>query len=322
MVLCLALLPITAKSLLAGEVVAYGRVVPGESIVTVAVPYYQSAPQVVLTLSVKEGDRVEKGQTLSTTNNRPIALADLARAEATVQVKKQQLQLVEEGMEADEISAQEALTRSLEAEAIEAAKRSERLKQLFERKAAPQQDWDEAIARSGSLDAKFAMAKYQLAAMRYIRPADITSAQAAVAEAEAAVQQAKAMLATTEVAAPFPGQVLKILSYPGERVDEKGLLQLGNIDAMQIKAEIYVSDASGVRPGDKAKIKSEAWQGDLTGTVLRIAPMVERSYLSPPSSLSSVDRRVVEATIALDEPSKAAAWSGAEATVYITTQGP
>ena len=122
----------------------------------------------------------------------------------------------------------------------------------------------------------------------------------------------------TEIDAPIEGQVLKILTYPGEGAAGQGLLELGDTSAMVIKAELSVADAARVKVGARATIKSDAWPGELEGTVTRIDAQVEQSVLSPPSTFSNVDRHTIEATVVPAAAGPLAAQAGAQVTVLIS----
>jgi HlyD family secretion protein len=141
-------------------------------------------------------------------------------------------------------------------------------------------------------------------------------ARAEVEEAKAAVVRAETLLAFTEVEAPFDGQILKILSYLGEDAS-RGLLEMGATQAMLIKGELNVGDASRVRVGARVTIKSEAWQGEMEGRVTRIDSRVKRSELTALSTFANVDRQIIEATITPEAPEKLAGLTGAEVTVII-----
>jgi HlyD family secretion protein len=292
----------------ADRIAAYGQVCSGERIVTLAIPSFMGAPQTIAELLVKEGDRVTPKQQLATTNNRALAAADLELAKTRLKAGQKRLENVQAGPKSEDLAAQEALIRSLEADA-----RAETAKKRSDTEAKSR----EVLARQESLEWKVKMAQRQLEAMR-VRPTDVAIAQAEVEEVEAAFQRAQVLLLSTEIFSPMEGQVLKILSYPGEGGAGQGLLEIGDIRSMQVKAEINVTDATRVAPGAKAMVKSNAWPGEMAGTVTRIRPKVERSVLSAPSTFSNVDRIVVEATIALEAPEKLAGLSGAEVTVLIT----
>jgi HlyD family secretion protein len=297
--------------------VAYGRVVPGEQITSVTLPYFQAGPQLVSQLKVAEGDRVSAGQILALSSNHEIAAASLAQAEAHEKSLAAHLKLVSEGAKPEDIAAQEALVASQEYDANKARQHLKRSAALHGTQAVSEATWLDDTADVGSLENKLAMSKHTLDSMRHPRPTDILVAQADLAEATAAVALARASLALTELRAPSDGQVLKIITYPGEQPGERGALLFGDTNHMQIKAELDINDIARVRVGAPAEAVSPAWTGTLTGKVVRIAPRVDQSILVPHSTFAPVDRRVIEVTVALDHPETVATLSGAEATVTI-----
>ena len=292
------------------QIAAYGRVSPGERAVTLAAPYYLNSPPVVAELLVKEGDLVTRHQKLAVMRSQALASADLAMAKAHLSTAEERLRALNTEPKSHEIAAQEALTKSLEAEA-----RAEKAKKRPETAAAKA----EATAREDAVAAKVTMSQQQLEAMREVRPADVAVARAEVEEAKAAVARGEALWAFTEVEAPFDGQILRILSYVGEDATSRGLLEIGATQAMVIKAELNVADARRVKAGARVTIKSEAWQGEMAGSVTRINHRVERSDLSALSTFANVDRQIIEATITPEAPEKLAGLTGAEVTVTIAT---
>lgn len=291
-------------------IAAYGRVSPGERAVTLTAPYYLNSPPIVTELLVKEGDHVFRRQKLAVTQNQALASADLALAKAHLATAEERLRALNTQPKSEDIAAQEALIQSLEAEA-----RAEKARKRPDTTAGR----NEASAREDAATAKVLMSQHQLEAMRKVRPADLAVAQAEVEEAKAATARAETLLAFTEIEAPFDGQILKILSYSGENAATLGLLEMGTTQAMMIKAELNVADAYRVRVGARATIKSAAWHGEMSGKVLRIDPLVERSDLKALSTFANVDRQIVEAMITPEAPEKLAGLTGAEVTVLITT---
>lgn len=282
------------------RIAAFGRVSPGEGAITVALPYYQGAPQTVRELLVQTGDRVTKGQKLAVLQSQPLAAADLAVAKTHLLTAQERLRALGAGPKSEDVAAQEATIKSLQAEAG-AGKAGKNL--------------EAALAR-------VAAAQHQLAALREVRPADLAIAQAEVNEAAASVARAEALLGAAEVEAPMDGQVLAILTHPGEGAAGRELLELGDTRKMVIKAEINAADAARVKPGARATIKSEAWAGKIAGTVDRIDPRVSRSGLTALSTFANVDRQIVEATITPEAPEQLASLSGAEVTVLIAEDAP
>ena len=101
----------------------------------------------------------------------------------------------------------------------------------------------------------------------------MAKAQTQVEQASASVAQVREEFNLTIVKAPFSGQVLKIKTYPGESVvQEEGIVELARTREMMAIAEVYESDISRVRLGQKASITSEnaTFPGKLYGKVQQI----------------------------------------------------
>ena len=104
--------------------------------------------------------------------------------------------------------------------------------------------------------------------------------------------------------APMAGTVLDILTREGERPGDSGVLELGQTDFMEVVAEVYETDISRIRPGQRARITSEhgGFIGELFGQVREIGRQVNRRDVFSADPKDAVDARVVEVRIALDPP--------------------
>jgi len=125
-----------------------------------------------------------------------------------------------------------------------------------------------------------------------------------VAKADIAV--ARAELNQAQIKSPVAGQVLEIYARPGERIGENGLLELGNTQSMYVVAEVYETDISKVRIGQRATITSDAFPMEITGKVERIGLKVGKMEALATDPISRADARVVEVEIRLDDSSRAA----------------
>ena len=136
-----------------------------------------------------------------------------------------------------------------------------------------------------------------------VRPVDIEAAAAEVGSAQAAAKQAKANLALAYIRAPRDAQVLKIHTYPGEKVGNDGIVELGQTREMLAVAEIYQSDVDRVRIGQSAKITSDSFQGELEGSVEYIGLQVQRQNIVNTDPSANIDARIVEVKVCLDAAS-------------------
>ncbi|MGB8688825.1 MAG: HlyD family secretion protein, partial [Microcoleus sp.] len=92
----------------------------------------------------------------------------------------------------------------------------------------------------------------------------------------------------------------KIHTYPGERVGNDGIIELGQTREMLAVAEIYQSDVDKVRLGQPAKITSDSFQGELLGNVEYIGLQVLRQNIVNTDPSANIDARIVEVKVRLD----------------------
>ena len=152
-----------------------------------------------------------------------------------------------------------------------------------------------------TLQEKVKEAKDTLSQITEIRPVDVGVAQAELEEAQAAILQAQAELDLAYVRAPKAGQILKIHTWPGEIVGTKGIIDLGETKQMYVIAEIYESDISQIRLGQRATITSGGFTGNLKGVVDEIGLQVGKKDVLGTDPTADVDARVVEVKINLEQ---------------------
>jgi HlyD family secretion protein len=131
--------------------------------------------------------------------------------------------------------------------------------------------------------------------------ANLDAAQTALDIALADFAAAKASLELAVVRAPLRAQVLEIHAYPGERVGPEGVMELGRTDRMYAVAEVYETDITAVKVGQRAKIQTPAMESPLAGTVERISLKVGRLDVIGTDPIAKTDARVVEVFILLDD---------------------
>jgi HlyD family secretion protein len=133
-----------------------------------------------------------------------------------------------------------------------------------------------------------------------VRPVDIQIAQAEVDNALANLQQAKTNLNQVYIKSPIAGQIIKIHTRVGEKIGDAGLLELAQTNDMIAVAEIYQTDIEKVKLGQKAVITSQAFSGELKGTVSQIGLQVSKQNIFSSQPGENLDRRVVEVKIRLN----------------------
>jgi HlyD family secretion protein len=176
------------------------------------------------------------------------------------------------------------------------------------------------IENTGSQQMKEAQAT--LDRIAEVRPVDIQAAQAEVDHAIAAVNRTQADLEQTYIKAPNAGQVLKIHTYPGEEVSEDGILELGETQEMEVIAEVYQTDIGKVKNGQPVTITSQAFAGELHGTVKQVGLQVLQQKVFKDEPGENLDRRVIEVKIRLnaDDRQKVAGLTNLQVQVAIDTE--
>jgi HlyD family secretion protein len=106
-------------------------------------------------------------------------------------------------------------------------------------------------------------------------------------------------LEATIIRAPFAATILKVHSWPGSRVSDKGILELGDTQRMVAVAEVYEADIQRVKPGQKATVRVSSSGQTLTGEVAEIGQMIGRKDVLNNDPVADTDARVIEVRIGL-----------------------
>ena len=161
------------------------------------------------------------------------------------------------------------------------------------------------VAQSSVLrsQAKVAAENQRFSSVSEVRPTDVKQAEAQVVVAQANFEKAKSELERSIVKAPIPGKVLKIHAKENEAVGTSGIMDLGFTDKMFVVAEVDENSISKVKKGDRAIIKSDAFQGEIGGKVELIGAQVRKNGVTSADPSDKQDVRVVEVKILLDDSS-------------------
>lgn len=154
-----------------------------------------------------------------------------------------------------------------------------------------------------------------------VRDVDVALAKAELTAAIAEVERAAAELDLAYVKAPRSGQVLKINTWPGETISHQGILELGETQAMYVRAEIYETDINRVQVGQAATISADAFPGDLQGTVDEIGLQIGKQEVLSTNPTLDTDARVVEVKVRLNpkDSQLAAAFTNLRVKVVISS---
>lgn len=316
-------------------VVALGRLQPQDEIIRLSAANSQVGVRVAKLL-VNKGDLVRQGQVVTILDNYYTRLAALEKAQKQVLVAQANLNQVQAGAKAGDISAQQATIARLEAEMRgqistqqatiarlkaemrNAESENQRYQKLYREGAISASDSEVRQLRVDTVrqqlneaqatlnltvetkQKQLSEADARLNSIAEVRPTDIQAAQIQVESAIASVQQAQADLDLSLVRSPIDGQVLKINTRPGEIVSNDGIVELGRTQQMFVVAEVYETDIQKVRLGQSAVITSNAFSGELRGQVTDIGLQVGRQNIFDINPQVDTDNKVVEVKIRLD----------------------
>lgn len=335
-------------------VTALGRLEPKGEVIKLSAAAGNNGNRVDRLL-VEEGDQVKANQVIAILDSHDRLLAALEQAKEDVRVAQAKLAITLSGAKEGEISAQKAEISRIEAQkqgdaeaqkAIVSRLESEfqnaeveynRYQNLYDQGAisASQRDnkrltrdtakksLEEArvlLARiEGTSVAQLNQAKANLERVSEVRPVDVEADQVGVSRAVAAMNQIKAELELAYVRSPLDGEILYIHTRSGEVVSNDGIVEIGKTQQMEAVAEVYQSDVSKIRLGQRVRIISDAIPEEMFGTVERIGSQVRRQTIINTDPSTNIDSRVVEVRVTLDKLSsqKAAKFTNAQVKVVI-----
>lgn len=319
-------------------VAALGRLEPQGEVIHLSAPAFQEGARVDQ-LRVKLGDRIKAGQIIAVLDNHERLQAALTKAQSLIKLQRANLAKIKSGAKPGAINAQKATIDRIQAELqgqlntqqatidrihaefVNAQTECRRYQMLYRDGALSASDRDNMCVKEASLQEQLAEAKANrdrtqatlsqqlreakasLDEISEVRSVDVAIAQAQLEDAQAAFQEAQANLNLAYVRTPKAGQILKIHTYAGERVGEKGIVELGNTDQMYAIAEVYETDISQVRLRQQATITGEGFQGQLKGTVAEIGLQIGKKDVLGTDPAADADARVVEVKIRLDPTS-------------------
>ncbi len=295
-----------------------GYVEPAGGVVRVSGPIALGAVAVA-DLRVSEGDHVTQGQIIAKLDNNARFAAALRVAETEVGIRRARLRQVLAGATTSQIEMQLAVISRISAELRAAEANCDRVVALMSRGTATQAAVDrECGTRNASLQ-RLSEAEAQLATISGIRPEDVALREAELKRAVAAVALAQAELESTLVRAPLDGQVLVVHAKRGERITERGIVEIGQTAQMWVSAEIYETDIARVSVGQSATIRGDGLERVLRGRVERIGLVVGRNEIAATDPAADVDARVVKVKIAVapEDSSEVAALTNLQVFVVI-----
>lgn len=280
-------------------VACIGKVVPGARISKLAAHSPAGTQAVIDTLSIKKGDIVERGAVVATIKGIDKAKASLERAEFSLNAARNTAEM--------KILQQKNMIADLEGT-------FDQNRRVLDEKLPPRREREELEYEQEALARRIAQSKAML-------PFVEKGQRLMVAEAEAALEEARKFYFEFMVRSPISGEIVEVNVNPGEAVGMEGVCEIANTSTMYVDAEVYISDISKVKVGDKAEIFSDALGTEkFSGKVVQVSGYVKsnRLYSSDPSQYSNL--RVVVAKIKIDNSAPFKNLIGSQVNVRIITK--
>ena len=241
---------------------ALGRIEPRSRVIKVS---HNAGPEgaKVAQLFFREADRVKSGEKLAVLSDHVKKMAEVEAAKTHVKV-----------LEAQRVVEQVALTFNKKEHL-----RYQSLKQ-------------KSVASISLADSK-RLAFEQSAANLKRLSAEIVNAQSEQRVLEADLEN-------TFIYAPISGTILKILTWPGERIQDNGLLEMADLTQLDVVAEIYESDFPNVKTGQKAQINASGFKRVYSAEVRELGFQVKKNDLNDTDPLADMDNRIIEVRLTLE----------------------
>ena len=306
------------------QVVGLGTLLPRGDVMTVNTPS-GAGDGTIARIAVAEGERVETGQILAVLDSEPRLQAAVDAARATLMVRGATLEQTRASVQASIDEARAALA-SAEARALNAERQYTRAETLIGRGAISESVLDDRLAERDQARREVEEARATLFRYDYgdieSQP-DVRVAAGNVIAAQAELAHAEQELDMARVVAPASGTVLDIHVELGERPDDAGVMDIGDIDRMIVEVEVYETEIGEVSLGNPVEVTSEALNAPLLGRVQRIGLAVGRQTLVDDDPAALTDARVIEVTVQLDEASsrRASRFTGMQVVAHIDVVG-
>lgn len=256
----------------------------------------------IVSLLVREGDRVKAGDLLGTIDGAVEEQARQAR-DLEAQAAEVQAALVKKGVRGEEIAVTRARLRGARATEELLKKQVERERDLNRRGVTPDARLEELEGQlSRAVAEREVLESVLTEQQRGARPEerDVASARAAAARASVTLDDLR--LERRELRAPADGVVLDVHSEVGEVVSP-GAPVVTLADPGRIHADVFVPEGRlpGIDVGDRARLRADGISPELAGQVEHIS---RRTEFTPRYLFSDRERPnlVVRVKVRVDDP--------------------
>jgi HlyD family secretion protein len=302
--------PHAAGPVVRTSVVALGWLEPASNVIKVAAPSTVEASR-VSELLVVEGDVVAEGQIIAVLDTAKKLRAQLNTAQAQVELKRSHLHRVKLDVLTSIVAKRMAIARA-RADLEQSETEFVRQQTLVAREVATSANLEKrkrdlAVAQAQIEESEAALKRLE-AAFQDVRGGEPVQIDVAVAErelaaAEADLAQVSVLLDQASIRSPIQGRVLTVMTRAGEKIVQDGVIEVGSTSNMVAVAEVYHSDISLIRQGQKVELRADTLKQPIRGQVERVGLKVKRQSIINNDPATDTDARVIEVRVKLDPDS-------------------
>jgi HlyD family secretion protein len=290
--------PVAAAPAAPPGVGALGRIEPASRIRKLAPTAAQDGARIERLL-VQEGEAVQAGQIVATFSDAPLKDAAAQQAAALLAQARARLERTRAAGRPSEIAAQRARIEALRNAEDSASREADRAERLQRTGAGADATAERARFVANRTRAERVEAQSVLDTLLSPRPEDVALAEAELAGAEAALARARAEAELARLRAPIGGTVIRIIARAGERAGAEGVLEIADLSAMDVVADVYETDLPRLRIGASAEILVPGEITRFPATVREIGWQVRRNTQANSDPVAAVDARTVEVRLGL-----------------------
>jgi multidrug efflux pump subunit AcrA (membrane-fusion protein) len=256
----------------------------------------------IVELLVREGDRVTAGQLLARLDDSAQARA-VALAEAELGEARAALRRTLRGSTSGELALARAERAAAETRAAQAARDAARARSLRDAGGVPLAEAERAESEESGMRSSLSAADARLdIVVRGARSEDRDAAAARFAAAEVRLTAARDALTRRRISAPLAATVLWSRRHVGELFlpSATPLMVLGDVNRLQIRAEVDELDSTLVRVGLRCEAFDDSGARVTGCTVARLSPEFGRRALGFEAPTARADVRVREVVVEVD----------------------
>ncbi len=130
--------------------------------------------------------------------------------------------------------------------------------------------------------------------------ANLKRLTAEIASAQAEQKVSEAEFENTLINAPISGTILKIHTWPAERIGDNGLLEIADLTELDVVAEVYETDLLRIQVGQKGCINASGFKRSYHAQVRELGFLVRKNDLNDTDPLADRDNRIIEVRLTLE----------------------